>query len=177
MIETFSEDQEPTVLAVGSSPRKRLPLRKFLRTGRDVDEVRALLARIVQSRQAVRTITPDGRRQLIGEPLCAYDGRAFDDERGLFDGRVYGAFVWLGPVEEAPPVHNPAGAWTINLTRGLSARSDDLLDLYHVERGGRKHVHSISELFAQQLHPGNDEASAIAKLVRARPQVDPDSKE
>jgi hypothetical protein len=170
LIETFGDGSEPTLLAVGSSPRKRLPLNRLLRRSRDVDEIRALLARVVQSRQPVHTTSADGQRALIGVPLCGFDGRAEpEDGWELFDGRVHAVFVWRGPWSDTPPARNPAGAWTINLTRGLSARSDELLALYWVAPGNRKHVHSISELFAQPLHPGNDEASAIAKLVRAQP--------
>lgn len=169
LIETFSDEAAPTVLAVGSSPRK-VPLHKLLRRERDIAEVRALLARIVRTRAPIDTTTSDGRRKLIGHPLCAYDGHAHpEEERARYDGRVHGAFVWLGPLTEQPPQHNAAGAWTINLTRGTSARSDDLLRLYHVTPNGQKYVHSISELFAQQLRPGNDEALALAKLVRSRP--------
>jgi hypothetical protein len=168
LVETFG-GRPPTVLAVGNAPKKMVPLDRILRRERDVTDVLALLARVVQGRQIVRAPTSDGQRQMIGEPLLAYDGREHGYDRNIYDGRVQGVWVWLGRTGENPPPHNMAGSWTINLTRGVSARSDELLDLYRASPGNRKSVQSLAELFANgRLRPGADEAAAIALMVEAQ---------
>jgi hypothetical protein len=168
LIETFGE-KEPSVLAVGTTIKKMVPLDRILRRDRDVTDVMGLLQRVVQSREAVRTRSSDGQRLLLGEPLLSYDGRtdpACDPQ--INDGRVQGVWVWLGSLDDTPPVHNLAGSWTINLTRGLSARSEDLLDLYRAAPDKRKAVHSLAELFGGgRLRPGSDEAGAIALMIEA----------
>jgi hypothetical protein len=159
LIETFG-GHEPTVLAVGSSPRNMVSLSRILRRQRDVEDVRVLLARIVHTNGPVHTTTSDTKRQLLGEPVRTYGGR------------IHGAFVWLGPKDETPPSRDPAGGWHVNLTRGTSSRSDALLDMF-AQVDNRRHVHSLAQLFAYgRLRTGDDEATALAKLVQSRPGDD-----
>lgn len=165
LVEAFGGHRhEPTVLAVGSGTRNMVPLSRVLRRGRNLNDVRGLVAEVVRSATSVRTTTSDGSRQMIGHPLRTYGGK------------VHGVFVWVGQHDEQPPARNPAGAWHVNLTQYTSSRSDDLLDLFHVQPGNRQHVHSLAELFAGRLASGRygrlktntDEAVALAKLVDSR---------
>jgi hypothetical protein len=170
LIETFGGGKEPTVLAVGTTVKKMVRLDRILRRERDVTDVLALVKRVVTSREPMQTRSSDGHRLLLGEPLRSYDGRSEDYDSKIYDGRVQGVWVWLGPRDQTLPAHHMAGAWTVNLTRGVSARSEDLFDLYRAAPEERKSVHSLAELFAwKRLRPGSDEASAIAKMVEARP--------
>jgi hypothetical protein len=166
LVETFGGHRhEPTVLAVGSSTRNMVPLGRLLRRGRNLNDVRNLIARIVQSETGVATTTADGSRQMIGHPLRTYGGT------------VHGVYVWVGQHDEQPPPRDPAGAWHVNLSQYTSSRSDDLLDLFHAKPGNRQNVHSLAELFAGRLAPGRygrlktntDEATALAKLVDSSP--------
>ncbi|HVQ18154.1 MAG TPA: GAF domain-containing protein [Actinomycetes bacterium] len=165
LVETFGGDRrEPTVLAVGSGTRNMVPLSRILGRGRNLGDVRDLIATVVQSATTIHTTTADGSRQMIGHPLCTYGGR------------VHGVYVWVGQHDEVPPPRDPAGAWHVNMTHYISSRSDDLLALFHARPGNRQHVHSLAELFAGRLASGRygrlttntDEAAALAKLVDSR---------
>ncbi|HWE89309.1 MAG TPA: GAF domain-containing protein [Pseudonocardiaceae bacterium] len=157
LIETFGgHRREPTVMGVGSVPKRMVPLRTVLGRGRYLTDVRDLVAEVATSRQLVRTTSTDRQRQLIGHPLKA------------FTGRVHGVFVWLGRPDAQPPARDPAGAWHFNLSTNVIGGSDDLLDLYGVAPEDRRTQRTTAEAFGR-LVTNADEAAALAMLVRSEP--------
>lgn len=166
LIETFGGNRGPTVMAQGNSPRGMVPLEKFLRRGRDVDAVRAVIEQVAATGTDVDTTTRDGSRRLIAHPLMSYDGK------------MHGLFVWVGRHDDDPPPRDPAGAWFVNLTRYLSVRSDELLvGVYGAVPDNRVNVVNLSELFSGKTAAGDygrlqtntDEAGALAKLINTKP--------
>ncbi len=158
LIETFGGQghEEPTVIGIGRTPKRMVPIASVLGRGRYFDDVRALVARVAGSGQPVRALSLDGRRQLIGHPLAC------------FSGHVHGVYAWTGDPGEQPPPRDLAGAWYFNLTTDKIGGSDDLLDLYGVAPENRRKQRLTAEAFARLL-PNADEASALAMLVKAQP--------
>ncbi|MFD1151114.1 GAF domain-containing protein [Saccharothrix hoggarensis] len=158
LIETFGGEghEEPTVIGVGSSPKGMVPLKSVLGRGRYLDDVRALVARVVASEQPTETTSADGRRRMIGLPLVT------------FAGRVHGVYAWLGGLDEQPPPRDPAGAWYFNLTTDKIGGSDDLLDLYGVAPEDRRTQRATAEAFGR-LVTNADESAALATIVRSKP--------
>lgn len=158
LIETFGGEgrAEPTVIGVGSTPKRMVSLSSVLGRGRSLDDVRALVARVVATGRSVRTTSSDGARRLVGDPLIAYTGR------------VHGVYVWVGRLDDGPPPRDPAGAWHFNLTTGKIGGSDDLLDLYGVAAEDRRSERVIAEAFTR-LITNADEAAGLAVIVRAQP--------
>lgn len=157
LIETFGGEghSEPSVIAVGRTVKKMVPLASVLGRGRYLDDVRALVARVAGDREPAAAASRDGRRQLAGEPLAVA-------------GRVHGVFVWTGGPDEEPPPRDLAGAWCFNLTRDTTVRSDELFDLYGVALADRQYERRIAEMFGR-LITNDDEASGLALLVRSQP--------
>jgi len=127
--------------------------------GRYLDDVRALVARVAQSCEAIRTRSADSRRELVGYPLVS------------FAGRVHGVYAWAGMPGEEPPRRDLAGAWYFNLTTNKIGGSDDLLDLYGVAPEDRRTERVTAEAFAR-LTTNADEAKALAMLVRSQPGIE-----
>lgn len=158
LIETFGGPghDEPSVIAVGRTVKRMVALTSVLGRGRYLDDVRALVTRVSASAAPVRAMTGDGRRQMRGDPLT------------VPGGRVHGAYVWLGEPGEDAPARDPAGAWFFNLTRDVTVRSDDLMDLYGVPPGHRQYEARIAEMF-DRLVTNSDEAYGLSLLVRSQP--------
>jgi len=158
LIETFGGPGhgEPSIIAVGRTPKQMASLASVLGRGRYLEDIRALVARVADSGDPVREISRDAHRRMIGLPLSVA-------------GRVHGVYVWTGDPGEEPPGRDPAGAWLFNLTRDVTIRSDDLFDLYGVVTPeNRQYERRIAEMFGR-LTTNADEASALAVLVRSRP--------
>ncbi|ROP37294.1 GAF domain-containing protein [Saccharothrix texasensis] len=157
LIETFGgHRREPTVIAVGSSPRNMVPIRSILGRGPFFADVLALIARVIESGNSEEVATITGKRRVIGHPVKTYGDR------------VHGVYAWVGRLNDEPPRRNPAGAWHINITRHISSRSDDLLRLYGTEAGNWRNEHDLAELFAYgRLQTNSDESKALAMLVNA----------
>jgi hypothetical protein len=157
LIETFGgHRREPTVMAVGSSPRNMVRLRAILGRGPFLTDVLALIARVVETGTSEEIATITGKRRVIGHPVKAYGGR------------VHGVHAWVGRVDEEPPPRDPVGAWHINIARHISSRSDDLLRLYGTKAENWANEHDLAELFAYgRLQTNSDESKALALLVNA----------
>lgn len=157
LIETFGGPghDEPSVLAVGRTVKRMLPLPSVLGRGQYLDDMRALVARVARDGAPVRAVSRNGRRQVVGDPLAVA-------------GRVHGVFAWTGTPDEVPPPRDLAGAWCFNLTRDTTVRSDDLFDLYGVAPEDRQYERRIAEMFGR-LITNADEASGLALLVRSQP--------
>jgi hypothetical protein len=158
LIATFSDEEqdEPTVIGMGSVPKAMTPLATVLGRGKYLDDVRAVISRVLASKEKVVTASSDGLRRMIADPLIAYSGL------------VHGVYFWMGGPDEEPPVRDPAGAWYFNLTTGKIAGSDDLLDLYGVAPEDRRQERNTAEAFGR-LRTNADESAALAKIVRAKP--------
>jgi hypothetical protein len=157
LIETFGGGRrEPTVIAVGSTPKRMVPLRSVLGRGRYLEDVRALVARVVVVGKSIRTTSTDGQRQLIGDPIIS------------FAGLVHGVYVWVGLGGELPPRRDLAGAWYFNLTTNVIGGSDELLDLYGEAPENRRTERSTAEAFGR-LVTNADESAALAMLVHSQP--------
>jgi Rv3651-like, C-terminal domain/Rv3651-like, N-terminal len=157
LMETFGGEghHEPSVIAVGRTVKRMVPLASVLGRGRYLEDFRELVARVAESGEPVRTRSHDGRRQMIGHPLTV-------------TGHVHGVYAWLGDLDEDPPPRDPAGAWYFNLTNDTTVRSDDLFDLYGVAPENREYERRIAEMFGR-LTTNSDEAAGLALLVRSRP--------
>src|SRR5215213_9290563 len=158
LIETFGGEgrDEPSVIGLGSTPKRMVPLPAVLGRGRYLEDVRALVSEVAERGTSVHATTKDGLRRLIGDPLVAYSGR------------VHGVYAWLGGMHEDPPMRDPVGAWYFNLTTGKIAGSDDLLDLYGVAPEDRRSERVIAEAFTR-LTGNADETGALALIVNAPP--------
>ena len=154
LIETFGGEgpREPTVIGVGNVRSAWCHSQRCSGEARYLDDVRALVARVVASGSTVHTRSSDGRRQAIGRPLMAYSGR------------THGVYAWIGEPDETPPPRDPAGAWHFNLTTGKIGGSDDLLDLYGVAPQDRRTERAMAEAF-QRLITNADEAAGLAVIV------------
>src|SRR5664279_2274515 len=106
LIETFGGEghDEPTVIGVGNTPKRMASLSHVLRRRRSLEDVRAVVARVVASGKPVRSASSDGARVIVADPLIA------------FSGRVHGVYVWMGDPGSGPPPRDPAGAWSMNLS-------------------------------------------------------------
>ncbi len=155
LIETFG-DHPPTVIGLGSTPRSLVPLRAVLGRGRYLADVESAITQVLRDRAPLQLPSGDGRRELRADPLTSYRGH------------VHGLYLWLGRPGEQPPARDPAGAWHFNLTTDTIGGSDDLLDLYGEPAGERRTERFTAEAFGR-LIANNDEASALAKIVQAKP--------
>ncbi|WP_394617382.1 GAF domain-containing protein [Lentzea sp. JNUCC 0626] len=158
LVETFGgARREPTLLAIGDTPKNMVSIRSVLGRGPFVADVLGVIARAVESGESIEVRTTTGKRRVIAHPLLSYGGLS------------HGAHVWVGPWDEEPPPCTPAGAWHINLTRHVSSRSDDLLELYGTSPDAWRNEHDLAELFAyQRLQTNSDEAKALALIVNAK---------
>jgi hypothetical protein len=161
LVETFGggERREPTVIALGETPKRMVPLKSVLGRGGYIRPVREMIDQVAAAGEAFRGMTPDGRRQLIADPLIS------------FAGRVNGVYAWAGLAGEQPPPRAVAGAWYFNRTTRLIGGSDGLLDLYGVAPEDRERQRLTAEAFTRLL-PGNDQSAALALLVRAEPGLE-----
>jgi hypothetical protein len=161
LVETFGggEGREPTVIALGQTPKRMAPLKSVLGRGGYIRPVREMIDQVAATGEAFRGVTRDGRRQLIADPLVS------------FAGRVNGVYAWAGLAGEQPPPRAVAGAWYFNRTTRLIGGSDGLLDLYGVAPQDRERERLTAEAFTRLL-PGNDQSSALALLVRSEPGLE-----
>lgn len=156
LVETFGLKLEPSIIAVGSVPKKMLPLESVLHRGPNLDLVQQLVAdATIGSAQRLAEARTHSRRG-IAIPLRA------------FTGVIHGAFVWVGGAHEDPPRRDIAGAWHFNLTTDTIGGSNELLDLYGVRPEHRQTERATAEAF-ERLIPNADASAALALLVRSRP--------
>lgn len=153
LVETFG-GAPPSVIGIGSSPKKMVPLRKILGRGHSLSDIESAIDRATAAGSRIEHFSAS--RQVIAEPLLT------------FAERVHGVYVWSGPSDQTPPPHDPAGAWYFNLTTDVIGGSDDLLDLYGVAPELRRHQRHTAEAFTR-LVPNTDVAAALAKIVRSEP--------
>uniref|UniRef100_UPI0025D86A11 GAF domain-containing protein n=1 Tax=Lapillicoccus sp. TaxID=1909287 RepID=UPI0025D86A11 len=84
LIETFGGDSKPSVIGVGTTPKRMVPLRTVLSRGRFLTAVEEAVAdTLATGRQGDRT-TRDGQHHVVCEPLIS------------FRGHVHGVWVWVG---------------------------------------------------------------------------------
>ncbi|AYF77981.1 hypothetical protein D7D52_33865 [Nocardia yunnanensis] len=155
LIETFGGG-EPTVIGLGSAPRKFVPLAQMFRHRETLATLRAAIEATQAALRPLEILSGDGRRRTVTQPLL------IDDER------MHAVLVWSGPVEEEVPPRDPVGAWYFNLATGQSTRSNDLLDLYGVAPENRARDHAIAGVFTRVI-TNSDESDALAKVVRSAP--------
>ncbi|WP_457255893.1 GAF domain-containing protein [Pedococcus sp. P5_B7] len=156
MIETFGGDQPPSVIGVGATPKRMVPLRTILGRGRSLQAVEAAVAKVITTGSPEVFHARDERRRVVADPLISYRGD------------VHGVWAWVGRVDEEPPPRDLAGAWHFNLTTDTIGGSDDLLDLYGVQPEQRQTERATAEAFTR-LVPNTDGAAALALLIRSRP--------
>jgi hypothetical protein len=154
LVETFG-GAPPSVIGIGSAPRKMVPLGKILARGHSQEDIQAAIAAATTARSRIKH-EASGKRHIVAEPLLT------------FTERVHGVYVWSGPAGQTPPPHDPAGAWYFNITTDVIGGSDDLLDLYGVAPELRRHKRHTAEAFTR-LKPNTDVAAALAKIVRSEP--------
>ena len=155
LIEAFGGRPAPTVIGIGSTPKKMVPLPLILGRGSSLELVKEAVSQALTTKE--RAVLKDpGNHQVIAEPLLA------------FTGDVHGAFAWVGPVGDKPPARDLAGAWHFNLTTDTIGGSSDLLDLYGVLPEHRQTERATAEAF-ERLIPNADASAALAILVRSRP--------
>lgn len=109
LVETFGL-KPPTLIGLGSRPRNMVPLDKFFARNRaSLAMAQAAIDHVTTAAEPYDTVTSAGRR-CLAYPLSAYDGR------------VNGAWLWLGGPDDPEPAvpHDLAGAWYFNLTSRVS---------------------------------------------------------
>ncbi|HET7477078.1 MAG TPA: GAF domain-containing protein [Dermatophilaceae bacterium] len=156
LIETFGGAKPPSVIGVGSTPKRMVPLRTILGRGRSLQAVEAAVAKAVATGTPDTLLNSDGQRRIVAQPLLSYRGD------------VHGAWVWVGRADQTPPERGLAGAWHFNLSTDTIGGSDDLLDLYGVAPADRQTQRATAEAFTR-LVPNTDDAAALALLIRSRP--------
>lgn len=157
LVETFGL-KPPTLIGLGSRPRNMVPLERFFARNRASFSIaQAALDHVTAAAEPYDVTTSSGRR-CLAHPLSAYDGR------------VNGAWLWLGGPDEPGPAapHDLAGAWYFNLTSFEVAGSDELLDLYHQPKDERRTKRAMAEAFTR-LTAGPDASEALAKVVQSKP--------
>ena len=155
LIEAFGGRPAPTVIGIGSTPKKMVPLPLILGRGRSLELVEAAVTQAVGTKEQAVVKATD-QHQVIAEPLLA------------FTGDVHGAYAWVGLRGERPPPRDLAGAWHFNLTTDTIGGSNDLLDLYGVLPEHRQTERATAEAF-ERLIPNADASAALAILVRSHP--------
>ncbi|MFE2958006.1 GAF domain-containing protein [Nocardia tengchongensis] len=155
LIETFGGG-EPTVIGLGSAPRKFVPLTQMFRQRETLSAIRGALATTLARLAPVDAVSEDGRRRTVTVPLL------------ITPERMHAVLLWSGPVEEEIPPRDPVGAWYFNLSTSKSTRSDELLDLYGVAPENRAREHAIASVFTRVI-TNSDESDALAKVVRSAP--------
>ncbi|MFE3023126.1 GAF domain-containing protein [Nocardia tengchongensis] len=155
LIETFGGG-EPTVIGLGSAPRKFVPLTQMFRQRETLSAIRGALATTLARLAPVDAVGEDGRRRTVTVPLL------------ITPERMHAVLLWSGPVEEEIPPRDPVGAWYFNLSTSKSTRSDELLDLYGVAPENRAREHAIASVFTRVI-TNSDESDALAKVVRSAP--------
>ncbi|MEC3952780.1 GAF domain-containing protein [Nocardia sp. CDC153] len=155
LIETFGGG-EPSVIGLGSAPRKFVPLAQMFRQRETLATLRSAIAATQAALAPVEMMSEDGRRRTLTHPLL------------ITPERMHAVLVWSGPTEETVPPRDPVGAWYFNLSTSKSTRSDDLLDLYGVAPENRAREHAIAGVFTRVI-TNSDESDALAKIVRSAP--------
>ncbi len=120
LVETFGGRPGPSLIAVGSTPKKMVPLASVLGRGHNLELVTAAVTQVHRSEAPTEIESDDHHHRVIAHPLMA------------FTGLVHGAFVWVGGINTEPPSRDLAGAWHFNLTTDTIGGSSELLDLYGV---------------------------------------------
>lgn len=156
LVETFGARPAPTLIAVGSTPKKMITLAAVLGRGHHLELVQAAVAQATTAGTSVELHASERARRAIAIPLST------------FAGQVHGAFVWVGAPNEAPPERDPAGAWHFNLTTDTIGGSPELLDLYGVAPEHRQTERATAEAF-ERLILNADASAALAKIVRSQP--------
>ena len=158
LIETFGGDCGPSVIGVGTTPKRMVPLRSLLSRGRSLAAVEEAITSAMATSMPDDHPTRDGQHRVVSEPLIS------------FRGHVHGVWVWVGGLEQDPPPRDLAGAWHFNLSTDTIGGSDGLLDLYGVPQHLRQTERATAEAFTR-LVPNVDDAQAMAlplALERAR---------
>lgn len=155
LIENFGGRSGPTVIAIGSTPKKMVPLASILGRGHSLNLVVAAVGQALQTKETAVLRTAD-RHVAVAEPLLAFTGAA------------HGAFAWVGSAGDKPPRRDLAGAWHFNLTTDTVGGSNDLLNLYGVLPENRQTKRATAEAF-ERLIPNADASAALALLVRSQP--------
>src|ERR1022692_4020811 len=97
LVESFGgPDAEPTIIGLGNSPRKFVPLRTVLR-GRSFNEAQHAMAESRRTGTLV-DVAAAGRR-VIAAPLHT------------FAGNLHGFWIWAAAATEDIADRDPAGAW------------------------------------------------------------------
>lgn len=156
LIETFGGDKPPSVIGVGATPKRMVPLGTILGRGRSLQAVQSAVGMVVATGSREEFLTRDDQRRVVADPLVSYRGD------------VHGVWTWVGRVDEEPPARDLAGAWHFNLSTDTIGGSDDLLDLYGVAPEARQTERATAEAFTR-LVPNTDDAAALALLIRSRP--------
>lgn len=146
----------PSIIGLGSTPRKFTPLDKFFKSKDSLDEVYSVIAAVMASPDRVDRVTADGRRRVVVEPLVT------------FSGRLHGMYLWTGGPDEVVPDRDPAGAWLFNLTASKASGSNDLLDLYGVPEDERHTEKAMAGAFTR-LVTNRDEGEALSKIIHSAP--------
>lgn len=156
LAETFGGRPDPSLIAVGATPKKMIPLATVLGRGHILDLVKAAVTQSATTGSRVELPADNQPHRALAIPLKA------------FTGLVHGAFVRVGPIDEAPPERDPAGAWLSTCTTDTTGGSNQLLDLYRVLPEHRQTERATAEAF-ERLIPNSDASAAQAILVRSPP--------
>ncbi|MEV0359381.1 GAF domain-containing protein [Nocardia sp. NPDC050697] len=157
LIETFGERPEPSVIAVGRSPKRFVPLENIVHHRTTLAETKRAITAVTVEHTTIDQVSGDRSRRTIAVPLA------------ISASRLHGLMVWSGSPDEVVPPRDPAGAWLFDLTEDTSLRSDDLLTVYGIppEQHPEQRIQSIAGVYSAPLISNHrDEGTALARIVR-----------
>lgn len=154
--EWFEPHADPSVIAVGHSVKRFVPLDRILTGQYTLKEARNAIAEVGVTYQRVERIS--GRHRTIVVPLR------------ISPDRLHGVMMWSGRVDEPVPPRSPAGAWCFDTHHSIDTRSDDLLAALGIpsDEWDSMRQHSIASVFSSPFTVNHDDQRAVlARLVRA----------
>lgn len=151
LLEVFTSETAPTVIAQGAVVKPFLPLSKIIRSATHRTVVETAVTAI-RARPYPRDFTQGGTRYIF-RPLLDYSDT------------LSAILVHYGPMD-APVSTPPAcGVWSFDLDTGLAVSSDEMNDLHNLQTGQRVSQRPIHEALARIVGP---DPCATAKLIRRK---------
>jgi hypothetical protein len=149
----------PSIVGQGRTPKPFVSLEQVIKSRRSFADATSAITEVMTHTTKIDRPSSDGRRRVIADPLCT------------FEGRLHAIYLWVGSAEEKVAQRDPAGAWYFNLTDFKVSGSDDLFDLYGVAPENRRSEAAMAGAF-DRLDTGVDEGHALAKIVKSTPGME-----
>ncbi|WP_255800980.1 PAS domain-containing protein [Mycobacteroides abscessus] len=154
LLETMAD--EPSVLAIGSTPKNMVPIETFLRRSPNLSILRDAVAHAKHTGKRLVEEIRSKDRVILVEPVA------------MDSGDVHGVHMWIGPRREVPPRRPMPGAWLWNLTTGVVIGTKESLDNGGANPENRQPGRTFAEDF-EHVESNPEETAAIAKVIESKP--------